>query len=198
MRVLVGISGASGSIYAERLIAELASRIPRVYVIFTKTGQQVCRHELTISDERFSLLRLLKQEQNPDHVIRVFSDEDLFAPVASGSSVPTHMVVLPCSMGCLARISCGISSGLLERAADVMLKQKRPLIVCPRETPLNTIHLRNMTSLSEMGVHIVPAMPAFYQKPSGISDLVDFMVGRILEILNLDHQLYRPWNPRMR
>ena len=199
MRVLVGVTGASGSVYAERLIEELAGRIPRVYVIFTETGAKVCRHELAPSGAGFSLLSLLGRGRGEvsSRVIRVFDDKDFFAPVASGSSAASHMVILPCSMGTLGRIRAGLSSSLIERAADVMLKQKRPLIVCPRETPLNTIHLKNMTSLSEMGAHIVPAMPAFYQKPSGISGLTGFMVGRVLELLHLDHELYRPWNSRM-
>ena len=101
-------------------------------------------------------------------------------------------------MGSLARISSGMSSNLLERSADVALKQKIPLIICPRETPFNTIHLQNLLNLSQMGVHIVPMMPAFYQKPKTINDLVDFMVGRILELLGLEHKLYVPWNSRMR
>ena len=108
------------------------------------------------------------------------------------------MVVVPCSMGSLARIATGQSTNLLERAADVVLKQKKTLIMVPRETPLSPIHLRNMLSLSEIGVLIVPPMPAFYQKPESINDMVDFVVGRILETLSLPHDLYTPWNARMR
>ena len=107
------------------------------------------------------------------------------------------MIVMPCSMGSLARINQGISGNLLERSADVCLKQKRPLVICPRETPLSPIHLRNMLGLAEIGAHIVPAMPAFYQHPKGIADMVDFVVGRVLEVLNLPHDLYPAWNSRM-
>lgn len=199
-RILVGITGASGAVYAERLIEELIQRVPRVYVIFTSAGKQVCDYELCSKKTGFSLKALLAGQIDKKHrdILRVFDDGDLFAPVASGSSAATHMIVVPGSMGTLARIHGGMSTGLLERSADVMLKQKKPLILCPRETPFNTIHLRNMLGLSEMGAHIVPAMPAFYQKPKSIQDMVDFMTGRILELLNLDHTLYKAWNQRMR
>lgn len=199
-RIMVGVTGASGSIYAEHLIAALITRVPRVYVLFTDTGKQVTRHELKPHHNGFSLARAAGGElaEGERSVIRLLKNDDLFAPVASGSSAPTAMVVAPCSMGTMARINQGISGNLLERAADVCLKQKRPLIIAPRETPLSTIHLRNMLSLSEMGAHIVPAMPAFYQHPESIGDMVNFVVGRLLEALQLDHKLYEPWNPRMR
>ena len=198
-RVLVGITGASGSVYAERLVEELLKKVSRVYLVVTVAGRQVCRHELAKKTSGFSLLNVLSGQTDPEYrqALRVFSENDLFAPVASGSSAPTHMVVVPCSMGSLARINGGMSSNLLERAADVMLKQQLPLIICPRETPFNSIHLKNMASLADMGAHIVPAMPAFYQKPESIMDLVDFMTGRILETLRLDHELYPGWNTRM-
>jgi 4-hydroxy-3-polyprenylbenzoate decarboxylase len=199
-RILVGVTGASGSVYAERLISFLSQRVPRVYVLFTETGKQVVRHELRPHDDGFSLARAAAGELHDAEksVIRLLRNDDLFAPVASGSSAPTAMVVVPCSMGTLARINQGISGNLLERSADVCLKQKRPLIICPRETPLSTIHLRNMLSLSEMGAHIVPAMPAFYQGPETMGDMVDFVVGRLVEALGFDHDLYKAWNPRMR
>ena len=199
-RIVVGITGASGAIYANRLIEELLTRVSRVYCVATDAGKQVCDYELSGSECSFSLRRAISGDIEPEHrhVLRLFKNDDLFSPIASGSSAPSHMVIVPCSMGSLARISSGMSSNLLERAADVALKQRIPLIICPRETPLNTIHLQNMLNLSQMGVHIVPMMPAFYQKPKSIYDLVDFMVGRILELLGLEHKLYVPWNSRMR
>ena len=199
-RILVGVTGASGSIYAERLVSALIERVPRVYLLFTDTGRQVTRHELRPHSDGFSLARAASGElaESERSTVRLLNNDDLFAPVASGSSAPTAMVVAPCSMGTMARINQGISGNLLERAADVCLKQKRPLVIAPRETPLSTIHLRNMLSLSEMGAHIVPAMPAFYQHPKSIGDMVNFVVGRLLEALQLDHNLYEPWNPRMR
>jgi 4-hydroxy-3-polyprenylbenzoate decarboxylase len=199
-RILVGVTGASGSIYAERLVEVLREIVPRIYLVATDTGLQVVRHELKPREEGFSLVKALSGElaERDRGVIRVVKNDDLFAPVASGSSAPTAMVVLPCSMGSMARINQGISSNLLERAADVCLKQQRKLVICPRETPLSVVHLRNMLSLAEMGVSIVPAMPAFYQGPKSIGDMVDFVVGRVLEMLGLEHALYPPWNARMR
>ena len=199
-RVFVGVTGASGSIYAERLVEVLRDLVPRIYLVATATAIQVVRHELKPHDQGFSLVRALggDLDERDRSVIRLCKNDDLFAPVASGSSAPTAMVVLPCSMGSMARINQGISSNLLERTADVCLKQGRKLIICPRETPLSVVHLRNMLSLAEMGVHIVPAMPAFYQGPQTIGDMVDFVVGRVLEVLGLEHDLYPPWNARMR
>lgn len=198
-RILVGVTGASGSIYAERLIDVLRDRVERIYVVFTDAGVKVCRHELKANKDGFSLVKASEGhlEERDRNVIRLLKNDDLFAPVASGSSAPTAMVVTPCSMGTMARINQGISGNLLERSADVCLKQKRPLVICPRETPLSPIHLRNMLGLAELGVHVVPAMPAFYQHPKGIEDMVDFVVGRILEVLNLPHDLYPAWNSRM-
>lgn len=199
-RILVGVTGASGSVYAERLIQELVRVVPRVYVVMTASGRAVCKHELKrTSETELSLLDLGDGRVPEAHrsVIRLCAEDDLFSPVASGSSAPTDMVVMPCSMGTLARIAHGMSQNLLERAADVMLKQKGRLILAPRETPLNSIHLRNMLTLSDMGVHIVPPMPAFYQKPESVADMVDFVVGRVLESLEIKHELYQKWNARM-
>jgi 4-hydroxy-3-polyprenylbenzoate decarboxylase len=200
-RILVGVTGASGAVYAERLIEVLLPAVERIYLIFTDAGRQVVRHELRRREESFSLVRAEAGELATDEerqVIRLCRNDDLFAPIASGSSVPTQMILLPCSMGTVARINQGISGNLLERAADVCLKQGRKIVLCPRETPFSLVHLRNLTSLAEMGVRIVPAMPAFYQHPKTIEDLVDFMVGRALEMLDLPHALYSAWNARMR
>ncbi len=196
-RILIAVTGASGSIYAERLIQQCVARFPRIYIVATNAARQVIEHELP----KGSLLRQILAGETPENhrdCIRLMKNDDLFSPVASGSSAPTDMVVVPCSMGSLARIAQGHSTNLVERAADVVLKQRQRLIMVPRETPLNTIHLRNMLTLSEMGVAIVPAMPAFYQHPKTIDDMVDFVVGRLLELLDIDHDLYRPWNSRMR
>ena len=202
-RILVAVTGASGSCYAQGLVSRLVQMIPRVYLVASPSGLDVCRHELPrndLSDGTVPLRDLLAREvpEPLRPIVRVFDSDDLFAPIASGSSVPSHMVVVPCSMGTLSRIATGASSNLIERAADVMLKQRRPLVIVPRETPLNAIHLRHMLTLVELGCHMVPAMPAFYQRPKSLEDMVSFVVGRILEVCDLPHQLYRPWNERLR
>ncbi len=197
-RVFVAVTGASGSVYADRLIQCLRGKVDRIYLCATEAGKKVVEHELPGTSGLRALLNgeILGKDRE---LFRVFKSDDLFAPIASGSSAPTHMIVAPCSMGTLARIAHGMSSNLVERAADVCLKQKSPLILVPRETPLNAIHLRNMLTLAEMGSHIVPPVPAFYQKPETIEDLVDFIVGRLLEAVGInDHGLYDPWNKRMR
>ena len=200
-RIFVGVTGASGAIYAERLVQILLPQVERIYLVFTDTAKQVVKHELQRHDSAFSLVtaaegNLTTAEERK--VIRILKNDDLFAPVASGSSAPTKMVIVPCSMGTLARINHGISGNLLERAADVCLKQARSLVVVPRETPMSLVHLRNLVNLAELGARIVPAMPAFYQHPKSIEDLVDFVVGRALEMLDIPHKLYLPWNSRMK
>jgi 4-hydroxy-3-polyprenylbenzoate decarboxylase len=196
MRVMIGVTGASGSIYASRVLELLSERIERVYLVVTESGEKVARHELT-SDEMLRRILEKKMTSREKLVIRYFACDDLFAPCASGTAVPDAVVILPCSMGTLSRITVGNSGNLLERAADVALKQKRKLIICPRETPLNLIHLRNMVSLVEAGADMVPLMPGFYQKPQSVDDIVNFCTGKILEQLSLTHDLYRPWNSRM-
>lgn len=206
-RIIVGVTGASGSVYAEKLIEVLleTEAVDRVYLVATDSGRQVVRHELDAKREGFSLARLLDDgKKSPlselkdfSGKLRLFKNDDLFAPIASGSASGTQMVVLPCSMGSLGRIANGMSSNLLERAADVLLKESRPLIVSPRETPFNTIHLSNMTKLAEAGAKIAPAMPAFYNKPKSIEELVDFVVARILDLMSIDSQLLKRWNSRL-
>ncbi len=201
-KIFIGITGASGSIYAERLIQELLkANNTQIYVVVSNTGKQVCRYELKEkfenNENKFSLLKFLSSHEDSelyDHKkIVLLKPNDLFASIASGSSVPSDAVLCPCSMGTLSRIAHGISSNLLERTVDVVIKQKKNLIICPRETPLSTIHLENMLKLSQLGASIVPLMPAFYHYPKSIHEMVDFMVGRILEMMSIEHQLYEAW-----
>jgi flavin prenyltransferase len=192
-RILIGITGASGATIADKLVLELMGKVSRIYVVFTDSAKLVVRHELS-SDAILCRALSKKLTEGESNIMRVFSNNDLFAPCASGTSAPHAMVVVPCSMGTLSRIASGTSSNLLERSADVIMKQRRPLLVCPRETPLNLIHLRNMVSLTEAGAQMIPLMPGFYQKPETIDDLVNFCVGKILEQLNVQHALYEPWN----
>lgn len=201
LRIAIGVTGASGSIYAEELIKFLMTQVKRVYIVATPSGKSVINHELSLksSADDFCLRRVLSGSltEAEKECLRVFQSDDLFAPIASGSSSPDALVIVPCSMGSMARIAQGISSNLLERAADVMLKERRQITICPRETPLSSIHLENMLKLSQMGAHIVPAMPAFYQQPKTLNDMVHFVVGRLVESLGMKHDLYRQWNRRM-
>lgn len=195
-KILIAMTGASGILYAESLIEALLPLSERIYLVFSDTAKKVALFELDKTHpDRFSLRRALagKLTEDEKKTIKQFDGQDFFAPTASGTSVPDAMVVLPCSMGTLARIACGISSSLIERSADVVLKQKKKLIICPRETPLNQIHLKNLLTLSKLGAHIVPTMPGFYHKPKTVEDIVNFMTGRLMETLDLPHKLYEPW-----
>ena len=194
-RILVGITGASGTIYAERLLSVLTTKLSRVYLISTASGLQVANYELKTNKSEFSLKKILKEKK--DKRIRIFANDDFFAPVASGSSAPSDVVVIPCSMGTLSRVSHGFSTNLLERVCDVVLKQKNRLVLVPREMPLSLIHLENMLKLAQAGAHIVPATPAFYHHPRELMDLVDFVVSRVLDCLDFPHNLSKRWNTRL-
>lgn len=197
--ILLGITGASGSIYGEvflRFLLQATSQ--RIYLVVTPVAQQVINFELKATQEPGSLARLVEGSmlEQENSRLRLFSSKDFFAPIASGTAAAHSMVVLPCSMGSAARIATGMSSNLLERAADVMLKQHRSLIIAPRESPLSTLHLQNLLNLSQMGAKIVPLMPAMYQRPQSVEDVVRFSVGRVCELLRLEHAFYAPWNKR--
>jgi flavin prenyltransferase len=198
MKVSVAITGASGSIYASRLIEILKDLCDTVYVIATESGLAVAQYELgqTEAKKDWSLIKLLKRDLKFDNV-KIFEQDNLFAPIASGSALADKMVLIPCSMGTLARVAQGISSNLIERSADAMIKEQRKLVIVPRETPLSPIHLENMLKLSRMGVHMIPAMPAFYHHPQSIDDLVDFVVSRVLDSIGLQHPIQKRWNQRM-
>lgn len=191
--ITIGITGASGSIYAIRLVEELVKLGHRLHLIISEAGWQVFSDELgwdtqeraKILEERFGVGR---QSDVYYHGLREFS-----APIASGSYRSDGMVIVPCSMGTLSAIAHGASNNLLERAADVMLKEGNKLILVPRETPLNQIHLENMLKVAQAGGKILPAMPAFYHLPQSMEDLIDFVVGKILDALDIEHSLFRRW-----
>ncbi len=185
---IVGVTGASGSIYAVRLIETLLKLGHKVHLIVTTNGQKVLAYELentfeSIIDGFMSLQGILILSEN----------EDMFSKVASGSYKTDGMIVVPCSMGTLGKISGGITDTLLVRAADVMLKERRQLILVTRESPLNSIHLENMLKLNKAGADICPPVPAFYDKPKTIDDIVNFSVGRLLSRLGVENDLYTPW-----
>jgi 4-hydroxy-3-polyprenylbenzoate decarboxylase len=194
-RIFVALTGASGSIYGLRLVEQLCLSGIEVTFSASCSGTLVCREEtgLDLSGDLKKATERLYAHLEVESGVEMVHPDDLFCPAASGSAAPDAMVVVPCSMGSLARIACGISGNLIERCADVMLKECRPLLLVPRETPLSQIHLENMLKLSRAGAQIIPAMPAFYHKPDSVIEMVDFVVGKIMDQLGIEHQLFRRW-----
>ncbi|WP_105616686.1 UbiX family flavin prenyltransferase [Vallitalea okinawensis] len=186
-RYIVGITGASGSVYGKRVVEELAKE-HEVFLIVTDNGRKVFEYELGVQMDQW-LDEITKSGAN----VKVCDIDNMFAPVASGSFQIDGMVILPCSMGSLAKICHGTSDNLLIRAADVMIKEKRRLILVPRETPFSTIHLKNMLALSELGVILLPPMPAYYHLPKSIEEMVELTVGRILNHLGVSNDLHQQW-----
>jgi len=192
----IAITGASGAPYGLRLLQELVKGGHTVSLCMSREGISILHDETGLmlkgseTDIQNILERTLRAEKGQ---FRYFEEENLYAPIASGSSKVDAMIVMPCSMKTLASIAHGFASNLIERAADVMLKEKRKLIIVPRETPLSAVHLRNMLALAELGCHIIPAMPAFYHHPKNIQDMVDFIVGRVMDSLGLENDLSPRW-----
>lgn len=184
LRILVAITGASGALYAQRLLDNLDPRQHQVHVVLSQYAPAILSQELPEG------LRL------PPRAV-VHSLHDLQAPFASGSNPCDAMVVIPCSMGTAARIAQGLSTDLLLRAADVMLKEKKKLILVPRETPLNLVHLKNFELLLLAGATILPANPSFYSQPASVQDLVDTVVARVLDHLGVGHRLVRRWQEEL-
>ena len=192
----LAITGASGAIYGLRVAEELLDAGHRVSMLISAAGFAVLKEECGLDWGRSDacvLDELRARFRYRGEGLCFYAENDLLAPIASGSSAPDAMIVAPCSMGTLSRISCGNSGNLLERVADVMLKESRPLVLVPRETPLNAIHLEHMLKLARLGVRIVPAMPAFYQHPESMDDLVNFVVGKILDSVAVENKLFRRW-----
>ncbi|MGQ9865639.1 MAG: flavin prenyltransferase UbiX [Pseudanabaenaceae cyanobacterium] len=187
--IAVGVSGASGMIYAVRLLKYLLRTEHTVELVASKGAQAVWREEglgvLPSTPEQQAAFWRSQCEERGGH-LRCHNWADLGATLASGSYRTQGMIVIPCSMGTVAKIAAGLSTDLLERAADVHLKEGRPLVVVPRETPFSVIHLRNLLALAEAGVRVVPAIPAWYHRPQTIEDLVDFVVARVLDQLGID------------
>jgi 4-hydroxy-3-polyprenylbenzoate decarboxylase len=187
---VVGITGASGSIYGIRLIQQLALKKHTVNVVVTSAGKMVMKEELGVSGlGKMDKLGLSKVKGN----IKVWENNDFEAPFMSGSSAPEAVIIIPCSVGKLAAIANGISGNLVERTADVALKEKRQLILVVRETPFSLIHLENMVKVARAGAQILPAMPAFYHHPKTIDDMVNFVVGKVLNLLRIEHNLFKSW-----
>lgn len=194
--VTLALSGASGMAYGLRLLECLLHADLQVNLLVSQAAHIVAKQELGVSlPARASDLekQLSGSMSTAEGQLRVYGRDDWNAPVASGSNAADAMVVCPCSMGTLAAIAHGISDNLIERAADVMLKENRKLILVPRETPFSVIHLENMLTLARMGAVILPANPGFYQLPQSIEDVIDFIVARILDQLGVTHELMARW-----
>lgn len=198
-RITLGITGASGAPYALTLLSSLVNAGYDVYVLMSSAARVV-----------FATEENLKVPSRPDEAaafftrhcnasegqIRFFGKEEWFSPVASGSAAPKKMIICPCSTGTLSAVAVGASDNLIERAADVVMKERGQLIMVPREMPLSSIHLENMLKLSQMGVTIMPAAPGFYHNPTCVQDLVDFVVARILDHLGISQTLVARWGYR--
>jgi 4-hydroxy-3-polyprenylbenzoate decarboxylase len=194
--IAIAITGASGAIYAVRTLAALMTRGVHVELVISDYGRRLLRDELgedAAVDRLAAYLAAKYGEAVAAGTITVHNNRDLGATIASGSHGCSGMAIVPCSMKTLAGVAHGLSRNLVERAADVMLKERRTLIIVPRETPMSLPQLKNMVLCAEAGAMILPAMPAFYQQPRTLDDLADFMAGKILSALGLDHDLYPPW-----
>jgi len=194
--IILAFTGASGAPYGLRLLELLLKAGCRVDLLFSKAAHMVFAMEtdLNLPARPAEICGFFQERfQASSDQLRVYGREDWTAPAASGSHTARSMLVCPCTMGTLAAIAHGMSDNLIERAADVMIKERRQLILVPRETPFSPIHLENMQKLALAGVTIMPANPGFYYKPESIEDLVDFMVARLLDHLEIDHQLLPRW-----
>ncbi len=187
--LVVGVTGASGAPYAVRLIRALAELEVPTHLILSGHGWRLLRLEAGIGSEE----ELRARVGGDWGAIRLFTNDDRGAQPASGSAPSRGMVVCPCSMGTLAAIAHGHSRSLIERAADVTLKERRRLVLVPRETPLSEVHLTNMLSVTRAGATVLPAAPGFYGDPDGIDDLTDFIVARVLDHMGIDHGLGPRW-----
>ena len=182
-KLVIGMSGASGIIYGVRFLQVLRELNVETHVVLTNSALRVAKIEHDLSKE--DIIKLAD---------KYYDIDDMTAPIASGSFIHDGMVIIPCSMKTLAGLAHGYTDNLLLRAADVTLKERRKLILVPRETPLSVIHIKNLLTLAEAGAIILPAMPAFYHKPKTIDDLINHIVGRVLDQLGIAHNLYRRWS----
>ncbi len=184
MKIILAITGASGIIYGKRLAEELAKKEEvKLDIVISDTARELIDVELDVSSDHIK-----------DLARNYYEPEQLDAPPASGSSMYDAVLIVPCSMSTLSKVATGISDNLITRSAAVALKERRKLILMPRETPLSTIYLEKMRSLSESGAVILPACPGFYSQPKSIDDLVDFVVGKILDNIDIENELYSRWD----
>ncbi len=192
---VVSITGSSGSVYGLRLVQVLVEAGEPVIYLLTDPARKVLFEELGIETEGLegeALSRKLFSSQVAERV-ETFSADDFAAPVSSGSYRTRALIVCPASMATVGRFAAGLTSNLIDRAFDVALKERRPIVVVPRETPLSAIHLENLLKLARLGVTVLPASPAFYHNPGRVSELLDFICGKILDVLGVEHQLFARW-----
>lgn len=187
MRLVIGITGASGAIYAKRLLEVLKAKKVEVDLVITPAGDYTIKYELGVTSEELCTL-----------ATECWDNSDTAADIASGSQLRDGMVIVPCTMDVVAKMAHGISDTLLLRSFDVMLKENRRILIVPRETPLNENHLENLLRLKRMGVIVLPPMATFYHLPESIMDLVDFIVARILDQFEIPHRLVERWEKRRR
>ena len=196
---IIALTGASGAGYGLRLIAELIRVGYHVDMITSPTARLIIKDEVGLDlggpNEKAAdkVIDFLGDAALSGGTLSVYPSDLITAPFASGSALKRTMVICPCSMGTLGRIASGVSFNLIDRSADCILKERGSLILVPRETPLNALHLENMLKLSRAGALIAPAMPAFYNSPQRVDDMVDFMVGKILDLLGVQNSLYKRW-----
>ena len=193
-RIVVGITGASGIVYALNLLRALIRRPLEVHLIVTRDGRKVAAHEIEQEGRMAGIIeKHYGAERHPQARLVEHDADNYFAPPASGSFHHDGMVVLPCSMKTLASVASGMAGNLLTRAADICLKERRPLVLVPRETPLSRLHLENMLRVTKAGGIILPPAPGFYHRPTSIDDLVNFVVARVMDHLGIQHDLLNEW-----
>ncbi len=183
-RYVLGITGTTGVVLGLRVL-EVLSKVSEVHLVVSKVAGPIIKDETGKPIEDFI--------SNTQGKVVLYREDDLWAPISSGSFKVEAMAVVPCSMKTLSAIANGYASGLIERAADVCLKEGRKLVLCPRETPFSAIHLENMLKLARLGVRIVPPVIGFYHKPETLQDMIDFVSGKVIEQMGLEHNLYKPW-----
>jgi 4-hydroxy-3-polyprenylbenzoate decarboxylase len=195
--ITVAITGASGVIYGLKLLQELIKANKQVYLVISKPAQIVINTEteLKVFNDNVKNQEIFNEYCNAKpKQLKIFNQEQWFSPIASGSNITEAMIICPCTNATLSAIANGSSRNLIERAADVTLKEQRKLILVHRETPLSAIQLENMLKLAKIGVVIMPASPGFYNKPQNLDDIINFIVARILDHLNIEHNLCKSWN----
>jgi 4-hydroxy-3-polyprenylbenzoate decarboxylase len=194
MEIAVGISGASGAAYSVRFLQALDSlhEVTKIHLVISTNGFTLLKQELAVrlSEKKFSVKQLIGRESSK---IRFYNNMDFYSPIASGSYPTAGMVVIPCSTGTLGAIASGTTSNLIQRGVEVALKERKKVVLVIRETPLSSIHLENCVRVTNAGGIILPAAPGFYHRPAKISDLVDFVVARVLDQFQLEHKIGKRW-----